>query len=77
MKMACAWDEDFEGNWETGCGHTVCINEGTPRENGWKFCCYCGAAIEEHAFHGLDGLAYSTAELEQEQALLKRKRKGD
>jgi hypothetical protein len=42
----CAWRED-EGYWETGCKNEFTINEGTPEENGMKFCCFCGKKIAQ------------------------------
>ena len=41
----CIWKEE-EGYWTT-CKHDFVINnEGTPKENEMKFCCYCGREIE-------------------------------
>jgi len=38
----CAWQADEDGNLYTDCGEIFCIEEGTPVENGFKFCIYCG-----------------------------------
>jgi len=39
----CRWaQDDEEGYWQTSCGRYYEINEGTPAENGMKFCTYCG-----------------------------------
>ena len=43
----CAWECGGEGNWETGCGGTFILNEGTPADNRMKFCCYCGKPLKE------------------------------
>ena len=43
----CAWECDSEGNWETDCGGTFILNEGTPRDNRMAFCCYCGKSLKE------------------------------
>ena len=43
----CAWECDSEGNWETGCGGTFILNEGTPGDNRMAFCCYCGKPLME------------------------------
>ena len=42
----CTWEEK-DGVWSTDCHHDFVINEGTPKENQMKFCCYCGKLIEE------------------------------
>lgn len=47
----CVWSEfpeiDDCGNWDTGCGNAFILSEGTPSENEFKFCPYCGREIEE------------------------------
>jgi hypothetical protein len=43
----CQWENDGEGNWETGCGDAFVILDGTPAENKMMFCCYCGKRIKE------------------------------
>ena len=43
--MVCKWTEDDCGVWETDCGHLYEINEGTPKSNEMRFCCYCGGAL--------------------------------
>lgn len=47
-KYPCVWTEAYEGNgpWEVGCGHDFEL-DGTPSENGMKFCCFCGAELQE------------------------------
>jgi hypothetical protein len=47
MDAGCEWIEDEEGNWSTECRRLFCLNEGTPKENGMNFCCYCGGALTE------------------------------
>ncbi len=46
----CEWKEDEDGNWGTSCGNLYCIIEGMPKENGMKFCCYCGKLLKEIAY---------------------------
>jgi len=41
----CTWTSDNEGSYYTACGQYFSINEGTPEENGMRFCHYCGAGI--------------------------------
>lgn len=50
---ACKWSrstpEDKGSDcWETGCGNSFILNDGTPHENNIKFCCYCGGALPPH-----------------------------
>ena len=43
----CQWredDSDFD-TWKTGCGHLWQFNTGGPKENGTKFCQYCGGFL--------------------------------
>ena len=45
----CIWAEsngDAEF-WHTSCDQDFVFIEGTPSENGMKFCCYCGANLVE------------------------------
>jgi hypothetical protein len=44
----CTWTQtgDEYDFWETSCDHAFVINEGTPKENGMRFCCYCGKRLE-------------------------------
>ncbi len=44
---SCEWTEDWEGNWDTACGERFTFGADTPRENGMKFCPYCGKALVE------------------------------
>ena len=42
----CKWTQDADdGSWDTDCGEKFCIEERTPKENGMRFCCYCGAEL--------------------------------
>jgi len=49
----CEWTDDgstdlfSSGTFITDCGQYFTIIEGTPTENGFKYCCYCGSPIEE------------------------------
>ena len=45
----CEWKlEDAEGNlYAIGCENRQLIFEGTPEENGYKYCPYCGKRIKE------------------------------
>lgn len=53
ISKQCLWTEDDNGNYDTGCGHCFTIIDGTPADNGMKFCVYCGGKLIE------EGLAES------------------
>lgn len=49
----CAWvqqDDDDSVLWETSCGMSWCINDGSPSENNMKFCHGCGKPIDQQPF---------------------------
>lgn len=46
----CKWKcnvNDWADWWDTGCGGSYTIMEGTPKENKMRFCPYCGGKIVE------------------------------
>lgn len=45
----CVWSQDDWDSdvWGTGCGNYFSIIEGTPTENDFRFCCYCGKPVDE------------------------------
>ena len=44
----CVWHQDYDiGCWNSGCGKVFEITQGTPTENGMRFCCYCGKPLKE------------------------------
>ena len=43
----CHWTEDSDGDYDTDCDQEFCIFGGTPKENGMRFCCYCGKPLVE------------------------------
>jgi hypothetical protein len=46
--LACGWTQDSDGSaWATGCGHLFEVNDGTPKENGMCWCCFCGRELKE------------------------------
>ena len=48
--MRCTWVQDGDPDsdtWATDCGNMFILNEGSPKENDLKFCCYCGKPIDE------------------------------
>jgi hypothetical protein len=44
----CEWtlDEADYGCWSSGCGHAFEFTTDGPKENGFKFCPYCGGMLE-------------------------------
>lgn len=42
----CRWSQDFDGINNTACGNAWVLDDGTPPENGMKYCPYCGKALE-------------------------------
>ena len=43
----CLWVRESDGTWETGCDNMFMLNEGGPRDNDMKYCCYCGRPLIE------------------------------
>jgi len=43
---SCAWTEDADGNWNTGCQEIHVFISGTPQENGYVYCPYCGGGVQ-------------------------------
>lgn len=41
----CTWTQNEDGVYQTGCGNLFEFNEGTPAENEFRFCCYCGQKL--------------------------------
>lgn len=48
----CTWTETKPevSYWATQCDHAFTINDGTPADNGMRFCCYCGNLIKQVPF---------------------------
>lgn len=48
MADKCVWLPDFDGSvWNTDCGQAFCFEVGTPTENLYRFCPYCGKELSE------------------------------
>ena len=41
----CIWNDD--DGWQSACGDSFWFEDGGPRENGFKFCPYCGKELVE------------------------------
>lgn len=50
MENVCTWHEDDDGLWHTDCKQMFTLFDGTPVENGFKFCPYCGKSLVEEKF---------------------------
>ena len=52
----CKWIyvEDYIDSpcYDTGCGNEFILNNGTPKENGFKYCPFCGIKIAEDENNG-------------------------
>lgn len=46
---SCLWAQDDEDSdtWETACNKAFTLNEGSPNENDFRFCVFCGKPVEE------------------------------
>ena len=46
--QTCFWllGANQEKTWETSCGQEIVLDEGTPEENQFIYCPFCGAVIE-------------------------------
>ena len=47
----CTWtfdeNDDMTAYYETECGQAFILTEGTFKDNGMRFCCYCGKEINQ------------------------------
>ncbi len=43
--VACNWKYIEDGYWQTDCGESFCLEEGTPEQNGMKYCHHCGKPL--------------------------------
>jgi hypothetical protein len=55
----CTWFQDDDGHeptdkWDSACGESFTLNDGTPSENRMRFCCYCGRPLVERPWRGAD-----------------------
>ena len=46
-EQSCDWREDEDGIWHTACGESFEVTEGSPTENGMKFCHSCRRRLKE------------------------------
>ena len=50
MNEKCTWSEDEDGLWWTACKEIHVFFDGTPAENGYKFCPYCRKPLKEERY---------------------------
>jgi rRNA maturation endonuclease Nob1 len=50
MTKKCLWQENEDGQWETGCDEIFEFVAGKPLENGFNFCPYCGKPIKQKLY---------------------------
>lgn len=50
MIRICLWTQDSDGCWTSGCGKQFEFNDGTPRENGARYCLYCGDPLRQESY---------------------------
>lgn len=48
----CLWSEDSDGTWNPKCGkdHAFQFNDEGPKENGFRYCPYCGRFLAASPF---------------------------
>ena len=45
--VRCVWRVDNDGVWNTDCGQAHVFIDGTPGQNNYGFCPYCGKPLAE------------------------------
>ena len=50
--VRCEWtqDVDLPEVWLSDCGHDFMLNDGTPLNNDFKFCPFCGKELTEESY---------------------------
>lgn len=43
----CKWKADDDGIYQTECGDAFVFDSGTPKENKFNFCCFCGKKLAD------------------------------
>ncbi len=49
-KAQCKWQQapgEYDGEWDTDCGETFWLNDGSPEDNKMRICPYCGKKLIE------------------------------
>jgi len=51
LKMdTCTWSEDADSVWTSDCGQDFELVWGTPTENEFTYCCFCGKKLVEKQY---------------------------
>jgi hypothetical protein len=51
--VKCMWAQDCDDDsrtYSTECGRYFNLEDGTPEDNKFKYCCFCGGSLEQHLF---------------------------
>ena len=48
-QKTCTWIPDGDGVYEAECGEGFVFECDGPKENHFKFCCFCGGVLIEEA----------------------------
>ena len=57
MNPTCKWFEDPNYEcYDTDCEQAFIMIEGTPSDNGMKFCCYCGKPLVVVKYESVEDL---------------------
>lgn len=59
LEKTCRWKQpDYDdvdyGRWHTDCGEYFCLTEGSPKENEFSHCPYCGKRLTEIPYREAD-----------------------
>jgi rRNA maturation endonuclease Nob1 len=52
----CVWREDEYRNWETKCGRRFVTLYGTPKDNDFERCPFCGRKLKQTVFKEKDNV---------------------
>ncbi len=47
LPPVCRWTQDEDGTWFSSCGDAHVFTNGTPRDNKYAFCPYCGQSLKQ------------------------------
>lgn len=60
MNDTCEWSfDEYSGCWDTSCEQSFYLDDGTPEENSFRFCPYCGSRLTQRAADGANVSAES------------------
>jgi len=47
IENTCKWErmDDESDCYETSCDQAFCLTDGTPKENGFAYCAFCGKKL--------------------------------